>query len=113
MEEILMHSDIRAQFAYFVSHVVEKPSDENWQQLISFARSVLPKLFVLLKNNKISEREMKVSLLIRFGFKPGEIATIMDCSFPEVSLIRSRLLKKIYGIDGKAADFDRRLMLMY
>lgn len=30
-----------------------------------------------------------------------------------VSLIRSRLLKKIYGIDGKASDFDKRIMLMY
>ena len=30
-----------------------------------------------------------------------------------VSLTRSRLLKKIYGIDGKASDFDKRIMLMY
>ena len=30
-----------------------------------------------------------------------------------VSLTRSRLLKKIYGIDGKASDFDKRITLMY
>jgi hypothetical protein len=46
-------------------------------------------------------------------FKPKDIADLVGCRFPEVSLTRSRLLKKIYGIDGKSSDFDKRIMLMY
>jgi len=65
------------------------------------------------RNYNISERELRICLLTRLMFKPKDIAVLVGCRFPEVSLTRSRLLKKIYGIDGKASDFDKRIMLMY
>jgi hypothetical protein len=46
-------------------------------------------------------------------FKPKDIAVIVDCRFPEVSQTRRRLLKKIYGIDGRSSDFDKRIMLVF
>lgn len=112
MEELLLHSEIRSLFEHSVKRVKERPSEEMWDELTAFARTNLPKLFLLLKNNSVSERERRMVILVRLGFKPGEIATIMGCSFPDVSLTRSRLLKKIYGIDGRAIDFDKRIMLM-
>lgn len=70
-------------------------------------------LFAIVIINNVSARELRICILARLKFKPGEIATIMDCRFPEVSLTRSRLLKRVYGVEGKAADFDRQLMLLY
>ena len=114
IEEEIQSSLIKKDFIYFVNHVTAHPSDSQWNQLTEFVKESLPQLYMILHNNNISQKELRMCALIRLKFKPGEIATIMDCSFPEVSLTRSRLLKKIYGIEnGKAADFDKRLMLLY
>jgi len=114
LEEEIQSSDIKKDLLYFANHVTEHPSDNQWNQLTIYAKENLPQLYMTLHNNNVSQKEMRICILIRLKFKPGEIATIMDCRFPEVSLIRSRLLKKIYGIEnGKASDFDKRLMLLY
>ena len=65
------------------------------------------------RDMNICERELRICLLTRLMFKPKDIAVLVGCRFPEVSLTRSRLLKKIYSIDGRASDFDKRIMLMY
>lgn len=113
VEEEIQSSPIRAEFEYYVSHVRVHPTERQWRKLVRYAKSNLPLMCLLLHKYNVSDREFRICILTRLKFKPGEIATIMNCKFPDVSHIRSRLLKKIYGIDGKAADFDRRLMLMY
>lgn len=113
LEEEIQSSAIKKDFAYYTIHVTEHPKESKWNELINFAESYLPQLYMLLHNYNVSQKEMRLCILVRLRFKPGEIATIMNCRFPEVSLIRSRLLKKIYGIDnGKAIDFDKRIMLL-
>ena len=114
VEEEIQSSQIKKVFVYFANHVTAHPSDTHWNQLTNFVKENLPQLYMVLHNNNVSQKELRMCILIRLKFKPGEIATIMDCRFPEVSLTRSRLLRKIYGIEnGKASDFDRRLMLLY
>lgn len=113
-EDDIQSASIRSDFEYFITHVKEHPSNRRWNALASFAKTKLPKLFMMLNNYNVSQHEFRICILVRLKFKPGEIATIMNCRFPEVSLTRSRLLKRIYGIEnGKAADFDKRVMLMY
>ena len=99
--------------AIVLKNVKEHPTSKDWDKLCRFAKSKLPKLYVMLRNYNVSEREMRICLLTRLMFKPKDIAVLVGCRFPEVSLTRSRLLKKIYGIDGKSSDFDKRIMLMY
>ena len=114
MEDDIQSSQIKSDFAYFVTHVTEHPTETQWNHLTKYAKRNLPQLYLLLHKYNVSQKEMRLCILIRLRFKPGEIATILDCGFPEVSLMRSRLLKKIYGIEnGKTSDFDRRLMLLY
>lgn len=113
-EDDIQSASIRSDFEYFITHVKEHPSNRRWNALASFAKTKLPKLFMMLNNYNVSQHEFRICILVRLKFKPGEIATIMNCRFPEVSLTRSRLLKRIYGIEnGKAADFDKRIMLIY
>lgn len=113
MEDDIQNAPIKDDFNYYLKNVMEQPSSKNWDRLIRFAKSNLPKLYVMLRNYKVSERELRICLLTRLMFKPKDIAVLVGCRFPEVSLTRNRLLKKIYGIDGKASDFDKRIMLMY
>lgn len=113
LEDEIQTSQIKEEFAYYISHVTKHPTDEQWNRLNDFAKNNLPQIYMKLSNYNVSEKEVRLCILIRLKFRPGEIATILDCRFPEVSLMRVRLLKKIYGIEGKASDFDRRLMLLY
>ncbi len=64
------------------------------------------------REQSIAELQQRVAEYER-DMNIKDIAVLVGCRFPEVSLTRSRLLKKIYEIDGKASDFDKRIMLMY
>ncbi|MCQ2242677.1 MAG: hypothetical protein MJZ32_00300 [Bacteroidaceae bacterium] len=113
LEDEIQSSQIRAEFEYFTLQVREHPTEKQWRKLVRFAKNNLPQMYILLHKYHVTDRELRICILSRLRFKPGEIATIMDCKFPDISHIRSRLLKRIYGIDGKAADFDKRIMLLY
>ena len=113
LEDEIQSAPVKDDFSHYLKNVTEQPSSKDWDRLMRFAKSRLPKLYVMLRNYNISERELRICLLTRLMFKPKDIAVLVGCRFPEVSLTRSRLLKKIYGIDGKASDFDKRIMLMY
>ena len=113
LEDEIQSAPVKDDFCHYLKNVTEQPSGKDWERLMRFAKSKLPKLYVMLRNYNISERKLRICLLTRLMFKPKDIAVLVGCRFPEVSLTRSRLLKKIYGIDGKASDFDKRIMLMY
>lgn len=113
IEDEIQSSPIRSTFEYYITHVTEHPTEKQWKDLVRFTKKHLPQMFILLNKHNVTDRELRICILARLKFKPGEIATIMDCRFPEVSLTRSRLLKRIYGVEGKAVDFDRQLMLLY
>ena len=113
LEDEIQKAPLKDDFSYYLKNVMEQPSSKDWDKLIRFAKSNFPKLYVMLRNYNVTERELRICLLTRLMFKPKDIAVLVGCRFPDVSLTRSRLLKKIYGIDGKASDFDKRIMLIY
>ena len=113
LEDEIQNATLKTDLGYYLKDVTKCPSAKDWDKLTKFAKSKLPQLYVMLRNYNISERDLKICILTRLMFKPKDIAVLVGCRFPEVSLTRSRLLKKIYGIDGKASDFDKRIMLLY
>lgn len=113
LEDELQKAPLKDDFNYYLKNVKEQPTSKDWDKLSRFGKNNFPKLYVTLRNYKVNERELRICLLTRLMFKPKDIAVLVGCRFPEVSLTRSRLLKKIYGIEGKASDFDKRIMLMY
>lgn len=113
LEDEIQKAPLKDDFNYYLKNVMEQPHSKDWDKLMRFAKSNFPKLYVMLRNYNVNERELRICLLTRLMFKPKDIAVLVGCRFPEVSLTRSRLLKKIYGIDGKASDFDKRIKLMY
>ena len=113
LEDEIQNASLKTDLSYYLKDVTKCPSAKDWDKLTKFAKSKFPQLYVMLRNYNISERDLKICILTRLMFKPKDIAVLVGCRFPEVSLTRSRLLKKIYGIDGKASDFDKRIMLLY
>lgn len=113
MENEIQNSKIKSQFEYYLKNVTEHPTSALWKELDAFSKDFTPKLFVMLRNYNATEREFRICLLIRLMFKPSDIATLIGCSLSDVSLTRSRLLKKIYQIEGSPSELDKRIRLVY
>jgi len=112
-EDDLQNAPIKEHLATYIIHPEKRPTVRLWKELRSFAKYNLPQIYLMLMNYDVSEREFRICILRRLLFRPGEISSLVNCSVSEVSLTRIRLLKKIFGISGKATDFDKRIMLMF
>lgn len=56
----------------------------------------------------LTDREILVCMLIRLGFIPSEIATLLDLSLQNITNIRSKINRKLFNADG-TKSLDARL----
>ena len=84
---------------------------EDWDTLVGLLNNEVPTFFQLLTVNTQSLRKLDIYLciLVRLRFQPKDISIILDISQSEVSVLRRRLLKKIFNCDGSAKDFDKKI----
>ena len=61
------------------------------------------------REGEIKERDQKLCVLTRLGFIPTEMAMLLATSRSNITNIRSRLMIKLFGEEGSATDFDRRI----
>lgn len=61
----------------------------------------------LMKFGVFKEQDMKVCLLLKMGFKPSRIASLVSRSDSAIANTRARLYKKVLGKEGKAEDWDK------
>ena len=86
------------------------PSNEEWQQIVALVEQHLPAFRSLLLNEKgISSKEYRICILVLLAFKPGEMVNLTGFSSSDISKTRQRLLMKLFGEQGSAGLFDRRL----
>jgi len=103
-------TEVYAAFESYTKQRKNKPSKEQWQQLEDLIELYYPSFKILLKvKNRISRHDYQVCMLDVLGFKPGDIASIMEKELSSVSKTRRKLLKNIFHIVGKPDDFDRIL----
>ena len=90
-----------------------KASQEQWIALHQSVNRHIPFFLANLhKINDLSARDINVCILTRLHFSPSEIGVLTDISPQNVTNIRARLLGKIFGVRGGAAEFDRRISAM-
>lgn len=87
------------------------PSDEEWKEL--------SKVFVEYDNSfskwlagqsgKLNRREMRLCMLSRLHFQPSEAAVLLVTTRQNVTNMRSRMMPKVFGEEGSAADFGMRI----
>ncbi len=84
---------------------------ENWEQLTGLLHYYFPECsnFIMSKRYMLSDEEYRVCILIRLHVMPKSIGMIIKKSDGSVTNIRIRLLKKLFGEEGKAKDFDKKL----
>lgn len=104
VERKLKESSIYTRFVYFENHPGSSISDNDWEALEKTMEEIVPGVIAIKK--KTNTKEYHICLLIRLSFPPSTIRNYIGCSLSDISNIRKRMLKKIYGKEGTAKEFD-------
>jgi len=110
-EKEIYESEIYHRFKYLSYHAATlQPSKKEWEELMALVSLKCPQFcrFLQVEHN-LSDVEYRVCLLTRWGFKAAETADLVEISRTSVSIIRKRLLKKIFKEEGNAKKFDELL----
>ena len=83
----------------------------DWQQLEALFSQSLPHFLPRLQEFcRLSLQERRVSMLLRLGKTPTDIAQLTAHSKQSVTNTRSRLFEKTFGRKGTPADWDRLVL---
>ncbi|UKK51092.1 hypothetical protein L6472_00405 [Prevotella sp. E13-17] len=112
LQERMHATPIYQHFCEILLNPSLTPTPDEWMALHDMINSEIPSFFATIYGDEknISEEEYRLCLLIRLGFKPKEMLTLMD--YPpskNVSVVRKRLMWKIFSESGTAKEFDKRI----
>ena len=83
-------------------------TNDDWQQLEELFAQSLPQFLPRLQEfYQVSLQERRVSMLLRLGITPMDIAQLTAHSKQSVTNTRSRLFEKTFGRKGTPADWDQ------
>ena len=97
---------------YINANPYQKASQSDFAELRSLLNEEVPHFYTTLNtpHYTLSEIEYDVSMLLRVRFSPMDIHKLTGMSPGYVSNMRSRLLLRVYGLDGSPADYDKRVL---
>ncbi len=98
-----------AQFIHMAKEGKRKPNKEEWQRIIVLVETYHPGMKEIKNRKDVSPQEYRICVLLKLGLRVSDIVFIEETSNSNLTNIRSRLLRKLFGIEGGAKDFDRRL----
>lgn len=89
----------------------EKATQTDKSSLIQHVQDTLPEFISTLgiEENRLNETEVIVCCFVKLCFIPSEITCLLGISSQNLTNIRKRLNRKIFGKDGGAKDFDYRI----
>ena len=84
-------------------------SDEAWDVALSYMQEHAPALLPLLDNAPVSERDVRVCLLVWAHFSPTDMSVLLAMSKQNITSVRARLHQMLFGEEGTSRDFDERI----
>lgn len=87
------------------------PSDEEWKELSKVFEEYDNSFSKWLadQSGKLNRREMRLCMLSRLHLQPSESAVLLVTTRQNVTNMRSRMMPKVFGEEGSAADFGLRI----
>ena len=112
-DDILSDMDFREFVVMAKQHKAQFDKD-NWAQLNELFTEKLPEfLYFLQSNENLNVNEFRICLLVRLGLNPTTIAELTGNSRSNVSMIRTRIYKKLTGNEGNGKDLERYLRSLW
>lgn len=104
---LLKQTDIVIRFHKSLSDFHDSIHDSDWTELYRVFCVHLPSFEENLKSiHDLTQTEWRVCMLLKLGFSSIDIARITNKSATAIPSIRSRLYKKFFLVEGKAAEWD-------
>lgn len=90
------------------SNPPQYPTINDWKRLRSLVEYEIPSFRDIMNPDAapLTEMEYDICLLSRVHILPNEMAKLKQCVPSYISNIRKNLLKKVFGIEGNADQFD-------
>lgn len=114
-EQHLQSLPIYKRMRLLAEKPVSIPTEADWDELKDSFYNIIPNLFAFIdeRPSVLSDIEYRICMLIWLKFLPSEIANLLGISIINVSVIRKRLLKKLFDEDGSAKVFDVKIREFY
>lgn len=111
VEERLADSNIVKRLHYLAAKLNETATSDDWHELQILINKELPEFYSTLNtgHNVLKKIEYNICILIRLHFSMSEISLLTNIKSASLTMIRTRLLEKVYGEHGGAKDFDQRI----
>ena len=85
-----------------------KASEHEWKSISLHTRIADPSFYLFISEHKLSDLERKVCLLVKYGFKNPEIATLTGSHKHSLSNARRSLAHNLFGLSS-AYDLDKQI----
>ncbi len=110
----LKGTDIYMRFER-LSTLGQIPTEEEWNLLQSQISTYYPGFHDFMQEHDfhLSDKERKICLLLRIGFKPTNIANMIGVTFSYITELRTKMLQKLFGLSGNSKSFDKMLREIY
>ena len=97
---------------YANANPYQKASQADFAELRGLLNEEIPHFYTTLNTPRYTQSEIEydVSMLLRVHLTPMDIHKLTGLSPSYVSNMRSRLLLRVYGVDGSPADYDKRIL---
>lgn len=98
IQESFFNSDIYAKFAACGKNGKQALTEQDWKEMSSKFKTLFHEYHKFLQcGNTLTESQYKVCILLRFGFKEGDIANIMDTNNKRISKIKVQINEKLFN----------------
>ena len=89
-------------------NVQQHPNQNDWSNIIILMKKYKPKTYDFLTTTmSLSAQELKVCILVVFGYTSGDIAILLQTTNQRVSNIKSTLGMKLFNTSG-AKNFTNK-----
>lgn len=111
LETRLTSSDICIRLHAIVTSISGYVTKDDWSQLSQLINEEIPHFYSIVNQRHavLRQDEYHICMLVRLYFTPYEICRLTGLPSSNVSMIRTRLCEKIFGIKGNPKEFDARI----
>lgn len=114
LDVIFAESDICKKLHSMARYGKELPSKNDWESLNNLINTEIPSFYSVVNHHQnLKEQEYQICMLIRTNFQKSEICNLMNMSSANLSMLRKRLLVKIFATEGSAKEFDAKVLNIF
>lgn len=113
-KEELLNTDIYKRIQYILRYPNKKMYPKDWADLRATIDQLIPSFrYQVNTAGVLKPEDYNLCMLVRLYFSNSEISALTEKQPSTISMKRSRLLKKIFHVEGKPEEFDKRIQEIF